>query len=105
MRTLVARYAFETINQMGPGRALSETRDTTERVYPMMMAAVVDQSDQVRYWGKKMVCLLQQHRDFERLAGKYLNNNNTAKLLEGCFLSRKNFLTRVQNLIKYGQKE
>ena len=70
---------------MGPGRALSETRDTTERVYPMMMAAVVDQSDQVRYWGKRMVCLLQQHRDFERLAGKYLNNNNTAKLLEGTF--------------------
>ncbi|CBY21233.1 unnamed protein product [Oikopleura dioica] len=82
MRTLVARYAYETINQMSPGRALSETRDTTERVYPMMMAAVLDQSDQVRYWGKRMVYLLQQHRDFERLAGKYLNNNNTAKLLE-----------------------
>ena len=30
-----------------------------------------------------MLCLLQQHRDFERLAAKYLNNNNTAKLLEG----------------------
>ena len=88
MRTLVARYAYETINQMSPGRALSETRDTTERVYPMMMAAVMDQSDQVRYWGKRMVYLLQQHRDFERLAGKYLNNNNTAKLLEGTILFR-----------------
>jgi len=54
----------------------------------MMMAAVLDQSDQVRYWGKRMVYLLQQHRDFERLAGKYLNNNNTAKLLEGTILFR-----------------
>ncbi|CAG5108673.1 Oidioi.mRNA.OKI2018_I69.chr1.g3902.t2.cds [Oikopleura dioica] len=82
VRTLVARYTYETIQKMSPGRALSETRDTTERVYPMMMSAVIDQSDQVRYWGKRMVALLQVHEDFERLAGKYLNNNNTAKLLE-----------------------
>lgn len=67
---------------MGPGRALSETRDTTDRIFPLMFAAVTDTIPEVKYWGRKMVLLLSQHRDFARLSERHLGPADAKYLLD-----------------------
>jgi len=67
---------------MGPGRALSETRDTTERVFPAMISATSDTSPDVKYWGRKMVLLLSQHRDFSRLCERHLSAGDARRLID-----------------------
>ena len=67
---------------MGPGKALSETRDTTERVFPAIISAISDASQDVRYWGRKMISLLSQHSDFNRLAERHLSANDARQVID-----------------------
>ena len=75
-------FTHDTIERMGPGRALSETRDTTERVFPAMLAATIDTSPEVKYWGRKMILLLSQHRDFVRLCERHLPQADARRLID-----------------------
>ena len=76
------RFTYDTIERMGPGKALSETRDTTERVFPAIISALCDASQDVRYWGRKTISLLSQHSEFNRLAERHLSANDARQVID-----------------------
>lgn len=72
VRRAAAQFLCMLAERMGPSRCLSGSKDITERI---LVAAAVFASDggaETRYYGRRILLMLDSHVEFERMLNKYL---------------------------------
>jgi len=82
VRSMTAKYIHFTVERIGIGRALSDIKDMTDKIIQFTAGAYQDPSPDVRFWGKKLIILLSQHHDFDKLAARHLSQNDVRSILE-----------------------
>ena len=80
IRTTVSRLLANITDKIGPGKALTGSRDITERLLPAVAKLAQDGSLEARIYAKMTLKILMDHEDFERILKKNLTANTLRNL-------------------------
>ena len=80
IRTTVSRLLAFITEKIGPGKALTGSRDITERLLPAVAKLAQDGSLEARIYAKMTLKTLMDHEDFERILKKNLTANTLRNL-------------------------
>ena len=80
IRTTVSRLLANITNKIGPSKALTGSRDITERLLPAVAKLAQDGSLEARIYAKMTLKTLMDHEDFERILKKNLTTNTLRNL-------------------------
>ncbi|KAL3873542.1 hypothetical protein ACJMK2_036642 [Sinanodonta woodiana] len=82
VRKTTSYYLGSLLEKMGPGRVLSGVKDVTDKIIPAIAHFVSDGSQETRYNGRKMLFLLMNHPDFDKMIDKHLPSNTVRNVRE-----------------------
>ena len=97
IRTTVSRLLAYITEKIGPSKALTASKDITERLLPAVAKLAQDGSLEARIYAKMTLKILMDHDDFERILKKNVTANtlrNLEKVLESV---RSNGLTSASS--------
>ena len=97
IRTTVSRLLACVTDKVGATRALSGTKEITERLLPAVAKLAQDGSLEARIYAKMTLKILMNHDDFERILKKNVTANtlrNLEKILDSV---RSNGLTSASS--------
>ena len=80
IRTAVSRLLALVIDRIGADRALSGTRDITDKLLPAVAKMAQDGSLEARIYAKMTLKTLMEHPDFERILKKNVTSNTMLHL-------------------------
>ena len=93
IRTTVSRLLACITEKIGPSKALTGSRDITERLLPAVAKLAQDGSLEARIYAKMTLKTLMDHEDFERILKKNLTANTLRNLEKGLDSVRSNGLS------------
>ena len=80
VRTTVSRLLTYVTEKIGPNKALTASKDITERLLPAVAKLAQDGSLEARIYAKMTLKILMEHDDFERILKKNVTANTLRNL-------------------------
>lgn len=97
IRTTVSRLLANITQKVGPSKALTGSRDITERLLPAVAKLAQDGSLEARIYAKMTLKTLMEHEDFERILKKNVTANTLRNLEKVLDSVRSNGLTSASS--------
>ncbi|XP_005742864.1 protein FAM179B [Pundamilia nyererei] len=72
VRKCMAQHLANLVEKVGAARLLSGAKDLTDRILPAVVKLAQDSSQEVRYFGRRMLLSLSSHPEFEKILEKYI---------------------------------
>ncbi|XP_035756332.1 TOG array regulator of axonemal microtubules protein 1 [Egretta garzetta] len=72
VRRCTAQHLSDIVERMGAERILSGTKAVADRLFPAIARFAQDSSQQTRYCGRRMLCSMMAHPDFDKALEKYV---------------------------------
>ncbi|XP_005073555.1 TOG array regulator of axonemal microtubules protein 1 isoform X2 [Mesocricetus auratus] len=82
VRRCTAQHLADVVEFMEPERILSGTKDMAERILPAAAKFAQDSSQETRYYGRKMLFLMMDHPNFEKMLEKYIPSKDLPYIKE-----------------------
>ncbi|XP_038150406.1 TOG array regulator of axonemal microtubules protein 1 [Cyprinodon tularosa] len=82
VRKCTAYHLANLLEKVGAARLLSGGKDLTERIIPAIGKLSQDSSQEVRYFGRRMLLSLSSHPDFDKNLEKYIPNKDLQAVRE-----------------------
>ena len=79
VRKTMSKFMYASVECYGPSKFLHASRDILEKALPAIVQLISDNSQEVRYHGKKCLNLLWPLPDFEKIASRALNDQQFTK--------------------------
>ncbi|XP_060939071.1 TOG array regulator of axonemal microtubules protein 1 [Limanda limanda] len=76
VRKFTAQHLANVVEKVGAARLLSGSKDVTERILPAVTKLTQDTSQEVRYFGRRMLLSLSSHPDFDNILKKCIPTND-----------------------------
>ncbi|XP_041469429.1 TOG array regulator of axonemal microtubules protein 1-like isoform X1 [Lytechinus variegatus] len=76
VRKTTSVFLDAVVERMGPGRILSGVKDVTDKILPVTAQLALDNGQETRYYGRKILFNLMHHEDFDRLIEKHVPAKN-----------------------------
>ncbi|CAB1455127.1 unnamed protein product [Pleuronectes platessa] len=76
VRKFTAQHLANVVEKAGAARLLSGNKDVTERILPAVTKLTQDTSQEVRYFGRRMLLTLSSHPDFDNILKKCIPTND-----------------------------
>ncbi|KAG7327910.1 hypothetical protein KOW79_007854 [Hemibagrus wyckioides] len=80
VRKCTAQHLTTLVEKISVARLLSGTKDLTDRILPAVSKLAQDSSQETRYFGRQMLLFLSSHRDFDKMAEKYIPAKDLATI-------------------------
>lgn len=75
VRKTTAQFLSLLSERMGASRLMSGAKDITEKILPTAAQFVTDGGAETRYYGRKILCIIYEHPEFEKSVSKYVPPN------------------------------
>merc|ERR1719483_1483387 len=93
IRTTVSRLLAYITDKIGPNKALSGSKDITDRLLPAVAKLAQDGSLEARIYAKMTLKILMEHEDFERILKKNVTANTMRRRRKKKRRRNKKFLS------------
>nr|XP_002123399.1 TOG array regulator of axonemal microtubules protein 1-like [Ciona intestinalis] len=97
VRNVTAQMCAELVDKMGPGKALSGIKDTTDKLLEAVVLFVSDGSPDVRYHGRYIINALMYHGDFDKSLERFLSPKNAQEIKECAFTIKQRGLGTISS--------
>ena len=102
VRTTVSRLLAYVTEKIGPNKALTASKDITERLLPAVARLAQDGSLEARIYAKMTLKILMGHDEFERILKKNVNANTLRNLEKVLDSVRSNGLNSATSSKRFG---
>ncbi|XP_035024069.1 TOG array regulator of axonemal microtubules protein 1 isoform X1 [Hippoglossus stenolepis] len=85
VRKFTAQHLANLVEKVGAARLLSGSKDVTERILPAVTKLTQDTSQEVRYFGRRMLLSLSSHPDFDNILKKCIPTNDLPTVRDTVF--------------------
>merc|ERR1719494_1143560 len=72
VRRITSQYLSVVAEKVGAPRLLSGAKDITEKILPTACQFAMDGGPETRYYGRKILYLLYEHPDFDKMMSKHV---------------------------------
>ncbi|XP_028994743.1 TOG array regulator of axonemal microtubules protein 1 isoform X2 [Betta splendens] len=95
VRKCTAQHLANLVERVGAARLLSGGKDLTDRILPAVTKLSQDSSQEVRYFGRRMLLSLSSHPDFDKILEKYLPAKDLPTVRDTVFTLKTKGLSEV----------